>query len=146
MSTLIVESPSDWAAARPGLDELAALNSHTVDLTHEALLPHASVWIAHQGNLRHPLAYALTWLVADEVQLIDLATRPESRRQGAARALLSAVIRNAQASGKAALFLEVRCSNKAALALYQSFGFEVMRVRRGYYADGEDGLEMRCRL
>jgi ribosomal-protein-alanine N-acetyltransferase len=39
--------------------------------------------------------------------------------------------------------LEVRCSNEAAIGLYQRFGFAPAGVRVGYYADtGEDALIM----
>jgi ribosomal-protein-alanine N-acetyltransferase len=39
--------------------------------------------------------------------------------------------------------LEVRASNEAAITLYRKYGFEVNRVRKGYYRDNlEDALEM----
>jgi len=45
------------------------------------------------------------------------------------------------------VFLEVRASNAAALALYRSAGFREIGVRRGYYqnANGsEDAITMAC--
>ena len=43
--------------------------------------------------------------------------------------------------------LHVRVSNKAALALYKDrLGFEVEKTEKGYYADGEDALQMKWTL
>jgi ribosomal-protein-alanine N-acetyltransferase len=44
-------------------------------------------------------------------------------------------------------FLEVRPTNAEALGLYESFGFQVIGRRKGYYFDtGEDALVMETRL
>ncbi|KXN82294.1 N-terminal acetyltransferase A complex catalytic subunit ard1, partial [Leucoagaricus sp. SymC.cos] len=46
--------------------------------------------------------------------------------------------------GAAYVSLHVRRSNKAALSLYKdTLGFEVAKVEKGYYGDGEDALSMR---
>ncbi|KAF9014846.1 hypothetical protein BDZ89DRAFT_1076222, partial [Hymenopellis radicata] len=43
--------------------------------------------------------------------------------------------------------LHVRKSNKAAIGLYRdTLGFEVAKVEKKYYGDGEDALSMRLRL
>jgi len=43
--------------------------------------------------------------------------------------------------------LHVRKSNKAAIALYRdTLGFEVAKVEKKYYGDGEDALSMRLSL
>jgi ribosomal-protein-alanine N-acetyltransferase len=47
------------------------------------------------------------------------------------------------------VFLEVRSSNVAALALYRSVGFSEIGVRRGYYQNpngSEDASTMACDL
>ncbi|HPB94278.1 MAG TPA: hypothetical protein PKW66_00100, partial [Polyangiaceae bacterium] len=40
------------------------------------------------------------------------------------------------------VLLEVRRSNLAALRLYRSFGFFLRGLRKEYYGDGEDAVEM----
>ncbi len=42
--------------------------------------------------------------------------------------------------------LEVRRSNSAAIALYESFGFVEVGVRAGYYGGSEDALLMNLEL
>jgi ribosomal-protein-alanine N-acetyltransferase len=44
-------------------------------------------------------------------------------------------------------FLEVRKSNEAAIHLYESLGFKIDGVRKGYYRDNrEDALMMSCEI
>jgi len=85
--------------------------------------------------------YIIYWVVAGEMHLLNLAVHPTHRRRGIARALLTAALEEARSQGADVVWLEVRPSNAAALALYQSFGFEEIGVRPGYYSDnGEDAL------
>ncbi len=85
--------------------------------------------------------YIVYWVIADEMHLLNLAIHPAHRRRGLARSLLTAALAQARSQGAAVVWLEVRPSNAAALALYQSFGFEEIGVRPGYYNDnGEDAL------
>jgi len=85
--------------------------------------------------------YIIYWVIADEMHLLNLAVHPAYRRQGISRSLLTAALVQARSQGAAVAWLEVRPSNRAALALYQSFGFKEVGVRPGYYTDnGEDAL------
>jgi [ribosomal protein S18]-alanine N-acetyltransferase len=85
--------------------------------------------------------YIIYWVVADEMHLLNLAVHPTHRRRGISRQLLDAAMTQARAQGAGVAWLEVRPSNRAALALYQSFGFDEVGVRPGYYTDnGEDAL------
>lgn len=141
-----VRELTDLAPVRSALLELSKINSPHLDVDAEALLPHARFWVASEAATADPIAYALLWLVADEVEVIDVATAAGYRRRGAARTLLLALLDAYGAAGKEAAFLEVRTGNQAAIALYEGLGFERTRVRRGYYANGEDALEMRREL
>jgi len=110
------------------------------ELEREIALP----WVLRGEGTDEPLAFALAWSVADELQLLDMATHPEHRRRGHARALLNELLRYARHEQKRLLLLEVRQSNEPAIRLYRSMGFDTAGVRRGYYSDtGEDALEMR---
>jgi ribosomal-protein-alanine N-acetyltransferase len=88
------------------------------------------------------VGYSLFWHVADEVHLLNVAVAPPERRRGVGRRLVEDLFAYARAHGVARVLLEVRASNAAAIALYESFGFDRARVRKAYYADGEDALEM----
>lgn len=88
------------------------------------------------------LGYVLFWHVTDEIHLLNVAVDPAHRRRGIGRALVLDVIAYARAHGAAKVLLEVRASNAAAIALYEGLAFERFNVRRRYYDDGEDGIEM----
>ena len=79
-----------------------------------------------------------------DVQTLTVA-RDHSRR-GIGSMLLAEAIAAAKDSACHRIFLEVRADNEAALGLYRGFGFDRLGVRRSYYADGGDAINMRLRL
>ena len=89
-----------------------------------------------QAN-QDPAGLLLLQCVGPEAEVLTLATRPAYRRQGVGRALLRYGMAFAANRGARRLFLEVAEGNQAALALYDSFGFETVGRRSGYYQDGE---------
>ena len=80
-----------------------------------------------------PRAFALGRVIADEAELLTLATDPEARRQGLARACLAAFETEAHDRGATHAFLEVAEINDAALALYLAAGYQPSARRTGYY-------------
>jgi len=83
------------------------------------------------------------WKAVDEAHITNLAVRPDWRRQGLGRALALDLLAHAKSRGCLRATLEVRPSNEAAVALYQSLGFEPVALRPRYYIDNnEDALLM----
>jgi len=78
-------------------------------------------------------------LVADELQINNVAVRPECRRLGAGRALVEAALEHGGVAGARTALLEVRASNVAAQQLYTSLGFIQVGERPCYYAHPEEG-------
>jgi len=92
---------------------------------------------------RNVVAFTNYWVVADEVHLLNLATRPEERRAGHASRLLAHIIEVGRTRSCRFVTLEVRRSNAAAARLYRRFGFRAVGVRPNYYAeDQEDAIVM----
>jgi len=88
--------------------------------------------------------YVVALVVGPEAEIADLAVAPEARRQGIGRALLSGVLAELRAAAVRMVYLEVRESNRAARTLYESYGFESVGRRRGYYRSPvEDALVLR---
>jgi ribosomal-protein-alanine N-acetyltransferase len=74
---------------------------------------------------------------------MNVAVELDLRRLGVASRLLAALFDLTADDSKRGYTLEVRISNKGAIALYERFGFEASGVRRGYYTDNrEDALVM----
>ncbi|MEM1111358.1 MAG: ribosomal protein S18-alanine N-acetyltransferase [Pseudomonadota bacterium] len=72
-------------------------------------------------------------IVVDEGTLLNIGVERRYRRRGLARRLLQASLQAMRDHGARHCFLEVRCSNTAALALYRAEGFALDGVREGYY-------------
>ncbi len=100
-------------------------------------------------NGNQPIGFVLTRQVADEAEVLFIATVPTARRQGAGKTLLVTVSKQLAMAGAAHLHLEVAADNDPAQALYQGAGFEVVGRRPGYYRRGEgtvDAVLMRLNL
>jgi len=109
-------------------------------LRAELLRPWARLWVAREDGV--VVAFVIAWHVADELHVLNVATREDRRRRGIARHLMEHVVAHARAVRVKHALLEVRRSNVAAIALYRAFGFFAMGVRTRYYPDDEDAIEM----
>ncbi len=93
--------------------------------------------------------YAVLSMGAGEAHVLNLCVAERLRRRGIARGALVAVLVHARDRGIRDAFLEVRRSNRGAIALYRALGFECVGQRRGYYQahEGrEDALVYRLEL
>jgi ribosomal-protein-alanine acetyltransferase len=73
--------------------------------------------------------------LGEEAEILDIAVPPRHRRKGYGRLLLKNFLNLAQERGTRKVFLEVRESNAAAIALYREFGFEATGRRPNYYRE-----------
>lgn len=81
--------------------------------------------------------------VCDEGDITNVAVKESFRRKGIAKRMLQAVLTWGRQAGLCAFTLEVRKSNGAAIALYESLGFAAEGVRRNFYEKPrEDALIM----
>lgn len=93
------------------------------------------------------LGYAGARMVLEECQVVNVATRPDCRRQGVAFWLMETLLDIARRQGREYATLEVRQSNLPALRLYQKLGFAPQGIRPGYYENPrEDALLMICKF
>jgi ribosomal-protein-alanine N-acetyltransferase len=89
------------------------------------------------------VAFALIWIVADELHLVNFAVSPSRRREGIGQALLDEVLARARDRGTKIVTLEVRDGNDAARELYRASGFVEVALRPDYYPDTrEDAVIM----
>lgn len=79
------------------------------------------------------LGYVCVLTVLDEAHILNLCVAPKYQKQGVARMALNSLRSKLQGSGFKLLLLEVRVSNRAAISLYESFGFNRDGVRVNYY-------------
>ncbi|AEW78103.1 ribosomal protein S18-alanine N-acetyltransferase [Aggregatibacter actinomycetemcomitans] len=83
--------------------------------------------------------FAICQTVLDEATLFNIALDPQKQGRGLGRRLLTELMTQLKQKGILTLWLEVRESNKKALALYDSLGFNQVDIRKNYYptADGK---------
>jgi ribosomal protein S18 acetylase RimI-like enzyme len=99
-------------------------------------------------DLDSEVVAVLQWRhLGEEAEILDVAVPARHRRKGYARFLLKNFLQLAHDRGIGELFLEVRESNAAALALYSEFEFEATGRRPNYYRDpAEAALLLRLKL
>jgi ribosomal-protein-alanine N-acetyltransferase len=75
--------------------------------------------------------------------LMNVAVSPDRRRLGVASGLIGRLLEEAERAGALPITLEVRVSNREAIAMYEGLGFRSAGIRPRYYQDnGEDALIM----
>ena len=98
----------------------------------------AFIDVVREGPRGGVMAFGDSWIVADEVHLLNLATLPGARRTGHGTRLLAHIIARGRARGCRLVTLEVRRSNAEALRLYRRFDFKAVGIRPAYYAQNEE--------
>lgn len=84
-------------------------------------------------------------MVPDEGDITNVSVARDKRRRGIGTLLLQELIRRAGEAGVAKLYLEVRESNQAAIALYESLGFQRDGIRRDYYEEPKENAVLMSR-
>jgi ribosomal-protein-alanine N-acetyltransferase len=83
-----------------------------------------------------PLAgFLVARTLGPDWEIENLAIAPSARRLGVGRALVAELLQRARHAEAATVMLEVRESNQAARALYESSGFQAVARRIAYYHD-----------
>lgn len=91
-------------------------------------------FLGNNADANQSQAFILSRVTAEEAEILSLGTVPAARRFGLAAALLQYVAREAACRHASVMFLEVAEDNKAALALYESYGFMLAGRRPSYYS------------
>jgi ribosomal-protein-alanine N-acetyltransferase len=95
------------------------------------------------------LGYFVAMKGVDEVHLLNITVAPAYQGQGWGRVMLDALGLWSRGQGAQWLWLEVRTSNRRALAVYLRYGFRRVGERKNYYpAHGgrEDAIVMSYKL
>lgn len=87
------------------------------------------------------VGYISLMSVANEGEILSVATEPIYRRQGIAKLLIEKAFEFFREKNCERVFLEVRNSNTPAIDLYMKFGFSQISQRKNYYSSPrEDAL------
>lgn len=78
----------------------------------------------------------------EEGRIASIAVLPDSRRKGTGAKLLEECERKFLKSGLGMSSLEVDVGNDAAIALYESMGYETIGIMKDFYGTGRDAYVM----
>jgi ribosomal-protein-alanine N-acetyltransferase len=137
------------AMSEDDVDSVAAMEGPTAmtaaNLREELLRPWARMWVAREDARDRAagiVAFLVSWHVSDELHVLNVATRADRRRQGIGRSMMNEAVAYGRRHRVRHVLLEVRRTNRAAIAMYRGLGFFAMGVRAKYYPDDEDAVEM----
>ena len=87
--------------------------------------------------------YGGIWVVFEDAHITNVAVNPDFRQSGMGTTLMQELEQIARDKKAQQILLEVRPSNKAALAMYRNLGYFPTGLRQNYYSDnGEDAIIM----
>ncbi|MBP1635324.1 MAG: ribosomal-protein-alanine N-acetyltransferase [Acidobacteria bacterium] len=133
-----VTGPADLDGIQD-VDRLSFPAPWTRAMYEEELRHRGVAFIVVARTCAAPVAgYCSYRLVADELQINNVAVRPELRGKGLGRALVESALHHGRAAGARMALLEVRRSNLAAQRLYLGLGFRQVGERLGYYSHPEE--------
>ena len=102
-------------------------------------------WVAEVIDEGQPIVVGMLvcWIILDEAHVGTIAVHPDFRGKKIGEKLLFQAFSDFKHEEIRIVYLEVRRSNEAALALYHRFGFIEDGVRKRYYKDNnEDAILM----
>ena len=120
------------------IEELAFKNSYRISTLAEMYgnPRYKFTGIYMRNNL---VGYIILLDSIDIYEVVKIAISPNYRGKKLGKKLLNYILEDLDRN----LMLEVRESNKIAINLYESLGFEKINTRKGYYGDtGEDAIVM----
>lgn len=116
-------------------DDMAALHAKAFSATRAWSSQEFADLLNHPGTFcqGNNDCFILIRVVADEAEVLTLATDPVKRRQGLARRVLGMAEQAAADAGACEIFLEVAEDNSPAQALYAAENYRQVGRRPGYY-------------
>jgi len=86
------------------------------------------------------LGITSSWLIMDELHITSIAVHPKHQKKGLGKLLIQDLIKRSKSLQINLIHLEVKDTNKKAIAFYTSMGFKVVGNRSNFYKDESDAL------
>ncbi len=133
MPVTIRSAVPDDVPAFLAIEQEAASAAHWTREQYARLAESEVVLVAEEeGNIS---GFVCAKIVAGDWEIENIVVAEHARRRGVGSGLLKELVRRARNQAGAAVWLEVRESNRAARRLYQNHGFRESGRRRGYYRE-----------
>lgn len=128
----------DDLVAVHALEERAYEFPWTLGIFRDCLRSDYAAWVLEEEGA--VIGYVLMSVAAGEAHILNVCVAPELQGRGLGRKLVRAILHVARGCAAERVFLEVRPSNKGAIALYHDEGFNEIGRRPRYYP-AKDGRE-----
>lgn len=141
MSAVLKPVPSLRPMREPDVDMILEIEETayhfpwTPGIFRDCLRVGYSCWVIGQLN---PIdGYGIMSISSGECHILNVCIRPTLQNKGLGRFMLEHLLDLAQDYKADTAFLEVRPTNKAAIHLYDTMGFNQVGIRRRYYPANE---------
>lgn len=139
------------AATAEDVPEITSLAAETPSAAHwpetsyarmlAAEAPRRIALVAESRQSSSVAGFVIARIASDDCELENIVVAPHKQRRGVATELIQALATAARNQNATRIYLEVRESNAAARALYESCGFAITGRRPAYYNNPvEDAL------
>ncbi|TCK87939.1 [SSU ribosomal protein S18P]-alanine acetyltransferase [Natranaerovirga hydrolytica] len=81
------------------------------------------------------IGYGGIWYIIDEGHITNIVVDEKYQRQGIGQQIVENILKVSKEKNIKRCTLEVRVSNKAAIALYNKLGFVQLGIRKNYYTN-----------
>ena len=103
----------------------------TLGIFHDCLRVGYCCWVYQSGE--QIIGHGVMSVAAGECHILNICVHPDRQGHGLGRKLLQRLLNIGRQHHADTAFLEVRVSNRKAVDLYLSSGFNEVGLRRGYY-------------
>ena len=129
-------APSDVSAVTKILQQSPeAANWSEQRLSVASTSPGIALVSEREGSLA---GFLFARQIGDEAEILNVGVLPSERRCGVGSALLREALNQLRRRGASRVFLEVRESNRKAIAFYNKHGFSETGRRKAYYHKPEE--------
>ena len=101
------------------------------EIFEKCLLLGSQAWVIEIEQ--RVIGFVLLFSKVNEGHILNLAVHPDYQRQGYGKLLMKKILAIAEEEALNKIYLEVRHSNRGAIALYKEMGFHPIGVRKNYY-------------
>ena len=113
------------------IEKVIQFSPWSEDTFYQCIIFGAQCWVIEVKQ--QIVGFVLFFSKVGEGHILNVGVHPEYQRQGYGQRLMEKILTVAAEEMLSTLYLEVRSSNEAAIALYKKVGFHPVGLRKNYY-------------
>lgn len=101
--------------------------------------PHLYFYVAEEKDV---IGYIGAYILQGQTEILNFVVDEKYQRLGIGQKLFNEIIEDSKINKSDSIVLEVKVNNEKGIGFYKKNDFEVVNVRKNYYADGTDAYLM----